>query len=232
MENYFNYFTEVEECYRRERRTPSLLSTLDWALVESWKEGGVPLEAVLLGIERAFEKFAKRPQRFRKINGLAYCSQTVLEAAEELRNSAHENGARARVPSAAPFDPKDVRAYLDRNTAALAAASESPALQEQAAREVKTCAEALAKVAAEPEKLADLRELENLLSALEEKLTAIVTRAAPLELLAAIRREVEREMVPYRRRMVGPQIESLGRQFLKKRLYEHFKIPRLSLFYL
>src|ERR1700752_1445122 len=62
LENYFNYFTEIEECYQKCRGTPTLLSPLDWALIESWKEAGVPLEAALNGIERAFAKFARRPQ--------------------------------------------------------------------------------------------------------------------------------------------------------------------------
>ena len=51
MENYFNYFTEIEECFRRCRGTPTLLSTLDWALIESWKESDFPLSAVLTGAD-------------------------------------------------------------------------------------------------------------------------------------------------------------------------------------
>ena len=57
MENYFNYFTEIEEQFLRRRGGGLLLSTLDWALIESWKNSGVPLEAVLRGIDLAFEKW-------------------------------------------------------------------------------------------------------------------------------------------------------------------------------
>ena len=43
--NYFNYFTEVEEHFQRARGTSLfLLSPLDWALIESWKNAGVPLK--------------------------------------------------------------------------------------------------------------------------------------------------------------------------------------------
>ena len=56
--NYFNYFTEVEEHFQRTRGTALfLLSTLDWALLETWRNAGVPLEAVLRGIDAAFEKW-------------------------------------------------------------------------------------------------------------------------------------------------------------------------------
>ena len=46
MINYFNYFTEIEEHFQRARGTGLfLLSPLDWALIESWKNAEVPLEA-------------------------------------------------------------------------------------------------------------------------------------------------------------------------------------------
>ena len=79
--------------------------------------------------------------------------------------------------------------------------------------------------------MADLQGLENYLSALEEKLTASVTRAASVELLAQIRQEVQRGLVRCRQEMTAAQIELLERQFQKKRLYEHYGVPRLSLFY-
>ena len=82
MENYFNYFTEIEEHFWKKRGTSLLLSTLDWALIETWKESAIPLEAVLKGIDRAFEKHEKRRHKVRMVNSLAYCQQAVLEAAE------------------------------------------------------------------------------------------------------------------------------------------------------
>jgi hypothetical protein len=80
--NYFNYFTEVEEHFQRARGTGLfLMSPLDWALIENWKNGGVPLEAVLLGIDETFEKWRERKQKRRLVNSLTYCTQAVMEAA-------------------------------------------------------------------------------------------------------------------------------------------------------
>jgi hypothetical protein len=237
LENYFNYFTEIEECFRKCRGAPTLLSPLDWALIESWKEARIPLEAVLNGIERAFEKYARRPRPFQKINGLAYCTQTVMQAAEEL-NTALVEGGPSRPPSqpdAAPFSAQEIADYLNRNAEILeeARAYWQEKGQGKVADDLPEVVAGLRKLAGEaPERAADLRELENYLSALEEKLTASVTRAAPVELLAQIRREAERELVRCRREMTAGQIESLERQFQKRRLYEHYGIPRLSLFYL
>src|SRR5437016_5683380 len=83
--NYFNYFTEIEEHFQRARRTGLfLLSPLDWALIESWKSAGIPLEAVLNGIDDAFEKWYSRKRKHRFVNSLAYCAQAVLEAAQRI----------------------------------------------------------------------------------------------------------------------------------------------------
>jgi hypothetical protein len=236
VENYFNYFTEIEECFRRCRGTPTLLSTIDWALIESWKEAGIPLEAILIGIERAFQKFSKRPKRFRKINGLAYCSQAILQAAEELNTALAESGARVpgRPPAEAPFATEEVRGYLKRNAEALEKASGScrGKGQQVLAEDLQEGAAAMREILSRGQWSADLEDLEQQLSALEDKLTAALTRATPVELLADVRREVDRGLVSYRQKMTGLQIESLQRQFIKKRLFEHYAVPRLSLFYL
>ena len=56
MQNYFNYFTEIEQRFQQRRGSLLMLSTLDWALIETWRDSGLPLEAVLRGIDAAFDK--------------------------------------------------------------------------------------------------------------------------------------------------------------------------------
>ena len=117
--NYFNYFTEIEEHFQRARGTGLfLLSPLDWALIEAWKNGGIPLEAVLRGIDVAFEKWRKRPAqaRIHMVNSLAYCAQAITAEAQAMAERAlprREEGA------AAPFPIDDIRAFLTRNAEAL-----------------------------------------------------------------------------------------------------------------
>jgi hypothetical protein len=238
VENYFEYFSEVEECFQRFRGTPTLISTLDWALVESWKEAGIPIEAVRMGVDRAFQKFARRPQPFRKINSLAYCTQAVLEAADELKTTGISDPRLAPAAGAprstAPFTGEELRAYFRRNAERI---FEARARCQTAGEQV--LAEDLEEVAAALRRLEEgmveapesVRELELELATLEEKLAASVVRACPLERLAGLRREVDRGIAPYRGKMTAPQLESLERQFLKRSLFEHYGIPRLSLFY-
>src|SRR5215468_2722870 len=108
MENHFDYFTEIEEHFQRRRRTVLLLSTLDWALIETWKDAGVPLAAVLRGIDSAFDKYDARPSKTRKVNSLAYCAQEVLAAAEEM-NQAGAGTSKEAHPKG--FDREEIAAF-------------------------------------------------------------------------------------------------------------------------
>src|SRR5208282_3689996 len=126
VENYFNYFTEIEEKFRQCRSEPVLLSPLDWALIEAWKEQGFPLEAVLAGIERSFEKFKAGKRSYRKVNTLAYCSQEVFRAVEESRSVAAQGGAprSAKAEAPAPFPADEIARFLTRCATAVQSAGQ------------------------------------------------------------------------------------------------------------
>jgi hypothetical protein len=238
VENYFNYFTEIEEKFRTCRSEPVLLSPLDWAIVEAWKEQGFPLEAVLAGIERSFEKFKSGKRSYRKVNTLAYCSQEVFRAVEESRAVAAQGGTSrpAKAEAPVPFSAEEIGRFLARCASAVQGAG-------QQAREDgrQVLADELAEAAAALQSLGErapgqattnLEEMERNLTALEEKLNASLLRGTTVEVLAQIRAEVDRGLMPYRRKMPAAEVDLLERRFLKNRLLEHYKIPRLSLFYL
>lgn len=234
-ENYFRYFTEVEECFRRCRGTPTLLSTLDWALVESWMEAGIPLAAVITGIERTFEKYDRRPRPFRRVNGLGYCTQMVLEAAEQMKASQVEDGRRPSPGQApAPFTAEQLQTYFRRNAQALRAARKhcQTRSEQVLAEDFEESAATLDRLAAGiNEAPGNLQDLELELATLEEKLEASLRRGCPTERLVELRRQVERGVARFRGQMTADQLQSLDRQFLKKSLFERYEIPRLSLFY-
>lgn len=233
VENYFNYFTEIEEHFQRRRGSVLLLSTLDWALIETWKDAGIPLEAVLRGIDAAFERWERRRNHTRKVNGLAYCSQEVLAAAEEMKEAAV--GAHRHDASDAGLQTPEVAAFLLKNAEALEREAPTgrpplPTAAVPAARDTaKTLRELAASVAAEKPSLEDL---ERHLTVLEERLFAVLLGATPDEQLLAVRADADRELAPYRRNMTAPQIEQLQRQYVHKRLLERYGLPRLSLFYM
>jgi hypothetical protein len=218
---YFNYFTEIEDHFRRARGTGLfLLSPLDWALIESWKNAGVPLEAVLRGIDAAFEKWRSRKQRTQMVNGLAYCSQAVMSEAEQLAGTAETRSKRQQ--PAAPFQGAELKQYLERNLRALGAA---PGFEEIAA--------GLEKLLAEADSLyGDLEQLEQRLTALEDKMIAIARSRQTEDALFRARRDLDQQLKPYRGKMSAPQVAMLEKQYLERRLLEDAGLPRLSLFYL
>lgn len=229
VENYFNYFTEVEEHYCRRRGTHLHVSTLDWALIETWKDAGIPLEAVLRGIDSAFDRYDRRPKKTKKINSLAFCSQEVLTAAEEMKEAA-VGANRAEPTASAGLEAEEIARFFHQNAERLRQASATPAVMLVA----RDCAATLTDLAntlgsATPVRL---EELEQRLTVLEEKLLAALTVAATENELFELRAEADREIAPYRSKMPGAQIQQLQKQFIYKRLLEKAKIPRLSLFYL
>jgi len=235
VENYFNYFTEIEEHFQRRRGGILLLSTLDWALIEVWKDAGIPLEAVLRGIDAAFDRYERRPSKTRKVNGLAYCSQEVLAAAEDMKEAAVGVAGEPTQKTGGGFEPVEIAAFLKRNAAEVESASLPQAEGLHLESLAKETAATLRDLAASIEvKVAvpHLEDLERHLTVLEEKLLAGLLAATPDEALVAVRAEAERELAPYRRKMQAAQIEQLVKQFMHKRLLEKHGLPRLSLFYM
>jgi hypothetical protein len=228
--NYFNYFTEIEDRFQQRRGALLLLSTLDWALIETWQEAGIPLEAALRGIDAAFDKYEARQKRgrMRKINGLAWCAQAVMEAAEELREAAVGTAPSTSEPRESGFEQERVAAHLEAAAVALDTATVAPeACAATAARLRELCSEHGGEDATP-----DLEALERILTVLEEKLFAALTAAAPEELLVGLKEHAARELAPYRSRMGAVQLRQVERQFVQKQLLVHYNLPRLSLFYM
>jgi hypothetical protein len=234
MQNYFHYFTEIEERFSRRRGSLLLLSTLDWALIESWREAGVPLEAVLRGIDTAFDKYETRSvrakARLRKVNGLAWCAQAVMTAAEEMVEAG--TGAAPQRDSSlqqSGFENERVASYLRRNADAVAAASE------------RTSNEALSAIAIRLREFAaglsdadamTLEELDRHLTVLEERMVEAVRARANDAELVALRQQADSEIAPFRSRMTAVQLRQVQQQFLTRRLLQMHLLPRLSLFYM
>ena len=228
MENYFNYFTEIEEHFQRRRGTVLLLSPLDWALMETWKDAGIPLEAVLRGIDVTFDKWERRPRKTRKVNGLAFCAQEVLASAEEMKDAAV--GAAPKQASETGLEQSAVAAYLARNADELERI-QLPAPALMLARETAATLRSLADSFAQ-DKTVRLEDLERRLTVAEEKLFAALLAATADEAVYQVRLEADHDLAPYRRKMTAAQIEQLQKQYVHKRLLEQYHVPRLSLFYM
>ena len=234
MENYFNYFTEIEEHFQKRFGGALLLSTVDWALIEVWKDAGIPLEAVLRGIDVTFDHYQRRPAKTRKVNSLGFCAQEVLSAAEEMKEAA-VGSAKPERQKDAGFRPSEIAAFLRRSAEQLETARLPERTGLSASQIANETAKALREIAAELEAHENpprLEDLERRLSVAEEKLFAILLSVTADAEVVAVRAEADREMSPYRSKMPAAQIEQLQKQYVRKRLLEKYALPRLSLFYM
>jgi hypothetical protein len=219
--NYFNYFTEIEEHFQRARGTGLfLLSPLDWALIESWKNAGIPLDAVLRGIDDAFEKWHGRKRKHRFVNSVAYCAQAVLEVAQRTPSGRQD----ARQSGDAPFAPEELRTHLKDAAGLLRARPEAPF------QEIASSLEALA--ADTEHHVHQLEDLERRLTAMEDKMVATARSLESDDNLYSIRDALDAELRPYRGKMTADQLATLERRYLDSAILERAKLPRLSLFYL
>ncbi len=234
--NYFHYFSEIEDRFSQRRGSILLLNTLDWALIETWREAGIPLEAVLRGIDEAFDKHdaraAKSKSGLRKVNGLAWCAQAVMQAAEaQVEASTGLARTTPREPHESGFESNRIAAYLDRNADTLGA----PCLNSETWVSTATStAQRLRELAAtmRSETPLALDELDRILTVFEEKLLTALQATATEQELVELKAQADRELAPYRSKISAVQLRQIQQQFLHKRLLELRGLPRLSLFYM
>jgi hypothetical protein len=232
--NYFNYFTEIEEYFWKKRGSHLLVSPLDWAIMETWQKAGIPLEAVFKGIDKAFESYSRsRRGAGKPLKSLAYCTDAVLDAAQEAQEAAAGKAPLHQSAKPVPFERDEIRAYVQRNAEAVRRAmtahesTKLTALWEEAFRALESCAVLLDS----PEPV-DLEDLERRLTLLDERIFAGISLHASEDTQLRLRREMDRALAAYRSKMKAEQLALVEKQYLQKRLLEEFRIPRFSLFYL
>ena len=231
--NYFNYFTEIEDAFVRRRGKHLFLSPLDWALMETWKQQGIPLHIVLRGVERSFDSYESRPRK-RSVKTLLYCQEEVeAQYAEWLE---------ARVGASEQTDGAD----LDKTPFSAAAISEhllrchSELIRLSQSRKEDDLSEALTRAAALLQEIhddvttnavLDTRRLEDSLTGLERMLNDAMLNVIPSSELEALKSGVKDQLKPYRSQMETAVYNQTFDNLLLKRLREQFAVPRLSLFY-
>jgi hypothetical protein len=233
--NYFNYFTEIENYFWKKRGAHLLVSPLDWAIMETWQKAGVPLDAVLKGIDSAFESYQRsRRGAGKPLKSLAYCTDAVLEAAEEQSESAAGSAPKNGKAAKEPFSREELQEYFAKNVARIAAVADGGTFgQGEFAGRLREIAQSLNEMETlldSPGAL-DLEDLERRLTILDDKLQALLVSHASEETMLKIRREMDGQLAAYRRKMKAEQIALVEKQYVQKRLLEEFRLPRLSLYY-
>lgn len=234
--NYFSYFSEIEDTFVRRRGKHLMLSPLDWALIESWKERGVPLHVALRGIEHAFDSFDAKKHK-RTVKTLLYCQEEVeAQYAEWLdsRVGSAPSGVAAEEDQKSPFPREVVLRYLDESIQSLSALSaERIAAADELTEALERAVSLLNEIkddylsASAP----SARKLEDSLTGIE-RLLSDALRVVMAGEIPAMQAEISAQLKPYRSHMDKEVYERTLDNLLLKRMREMAGVPRISLFHL
>ncbi|MDQ2921446.1 MAG: hypothetical protein M3R52_07545 [Acidobacteriota bacterium] len=240
--NYFNYFTEIEDAFVRRRGKHLLISSMDWALIEAWKEMHIPLHVALRGIEKAFDSWESKPRK-RSVKSLLYCQEEVEAQFAEWRESRvgageseeqQRNGDQPKIDG--PFTRPAILEHLKHGRISLVAVRERR--MKTGGDDFSDALERAAALLAELEQdlalatLLDAQKLEISLTGVERMLSDSVRSVAGVEELATLEKEVKEQLKPYRKQMEPAVYQQTFDNLLLKRLREQYGLARLSLFYL
>jgi hypothetical protein len=230
--NYFNYFTEIEDAFVRRRGKHLFLSPIDWALMETWKQQGIPLHIVLRGVEKSFDSFEARPRK-RTVKSLLYCQEEVeaqyAEWVEAHVGSDHYESDSEKTP----FSFAAVSEHLRRNRAALVELAQARKKDDDLTEALTRAATLLVEIENDFAGGAtlDTRKLEDSLTGLERMLNDAMLSVVDKDTLDKLQKEVKDQLKPYRSQMEAAAYKQTFDNLLLKRLREQFAVPRLSLFY-
>jgi len=234
--NYFNYFTEIEDAFVRRRGKHLFLSPMDWALMETWKQQGIPLHIVLRGVEKSFDSFEARPRK-RTVKTLLYCQEEVeaqyAEWVEARVGSASNSENNETDADKTPFSFAAISEHLQRSRTSLAALARSRNKEDDLSEALTRAAALLVDIESDFTSSAtlDTRKLEDSLTGLERMLNDAMLAVVSVTALDELNKEVKDKLKPYRAQMEAAAYKQTFDNLLLKRLREQFAVPRLSLFY-
>lgn len=239
--NYFNYFTEVEEEFVRRRGKSLLVSPMDWALIESWKNAGIPLHIVIRAINHAFDAYDARPRKYRLVNSVFYCQQEVESTFAEYRlaqvggKTPTEAGKSDEREIVSAFPKSVLMEFFARSDAELSAAEQLAGTDRAQVRDSIERARARLRALAEEVKISSSPNAESIerdMDLIDRLILDQLRQAAGEEGLRALGEEAESLLKSYRRKMDRAVYQQTVANFIARRLREMNQVPRLSLFYL
>jgi DNA repair exonuclease SbcCD ATPase subunit len=234
--NYFNYFTEIEDAFVRRRGKHLFLSPMDWALMETWKQQGIPLHVVLRGVEKSFDSFEAKPRK-RTVKSLLYCQEEVEAQYAEWVEARVGSSPRSKAAEAeldkTPFSFATISEHLQRSRETLSALADARRQKDDFSEALRRAGALIAEIEKDfvNDSRFDTRKLEDSLTGLERMLSDAMFTVVVPKALEDLKNEVKDQLKPYRSQMETAVYNQTFNNLLLKRLREKFGVPRLSLFY-
>jgi predicted ribosome quality control (RQC) complex YloA/Tae2 family protein len=223
--NYFNYFTEIEDTFVRRRGKHLLLSPIDWAMIDTWQERGIPLHIALRGIEAVFDNFDKNPGP-RSIKSLMFCREEVEAQYQEWLTS--QAGRSSDEPAAAApegLSQENIERHIDTLIEELGEINVA-----ELAEDLERAASRLSQL--REELTPDLETVDRSLLDIEKFLDEALLARINKDELKRAGKEVAGQLREYKSGMEKEAYEQTYRLMLLKKLREDAGVPRMGLFYL
>ena len=209
---FTSYLEAIEDHFRSRRGTEATLSPRDFALARGWYQALVPLAAVLLGIDRAFEADSSA-------SSLAFCRRRI----EDLASA----GPRPSVPSAgaerlSASEVEEVLGMLKEKLLSLPLAAR--AAFDLPLRRLEEVQDLLA-VASRP----NWDFVRQKLREIDDAVAAGALSALPKETAESLGAEARRARERHRGRVDPGALEDAVARFAVQRARETLGLPRVSL---
>lgn len=244
--NYYNYFTEIEEHFVRRRGKHMFVSPLDWSLIATWRDSGVPLNVALRGIDKAMDTFQSRPRRSsERLSTLFYCHDSVMaEFAAYLESHVGEEspgspqpvaGTATQAEAAAEGPDREItRQFLDARLKEIERLRAKLQGREPASEAIERVTKRLLEIIAglQTNVQPDTESLERDLGILDELLVTELRTVLPEGKLAEWEQEGKVELKVYKKRLPKETYQKILENFLRTRTHRHFEVGELSLFLL
>lgn len=247
--NYYNYFTEIEEHFVRRRGKHLYISPMDWSLVATWRDTGIPLHVALRGIDKAMDSFFAKSRADKKVNTLFYCHDEVMteyagfiesrvgeeapaRESEGTPGTAQEKG-RPESVSEGPDRPSVLRFFVSRISEMNSLRAKH--LEENPMHEgIERILSRLEEIEHDIEQSAPLEfeSIERDLAILDESLVTLLRSTLPPERLAAWQEEAKKELKVYKKRLPKETYGKILENFLRGKIHRHWNVGELSLFHL
>ena len=204
-------------------------------LVSGWAAQGVPLKVAFKGIDRYFERYYAKGPRRRPVK-IDFCEADVLDVFDEWKRATGVTQARVVVGDglqAVPQRPAkpSLRAHLERLVTRLTAARASGAVDgsfdpliDRASHELDA-----ARAGAHGLRGEARRALLDRLAILDADLLRQARETLDETALAALAREADAEIEPFRRSMMPDAIARARQAAIDRLIRERFGLPTIAL---
>jgi len=206
------YVEAIEAHLRARRGVDHILSPRDFAQARAWHQAGVPLAAVLVGIDRAFDGGAE-------VTSLGFCRRRV----EDLVAAGPRPAARP-APAAEAVPLEEVSRILGLLLEHLAPLRASSGAFEPPLRKIRELQDLLA-VATRP----NFDYLRLKLREIDDDVGAAALQAVGDEELGQLRAEAARAVERHRGRVDEAALEDARARYTLQRVRERFDLPRVCL---